>query len=101
MPVSITVFEHEGDQCRVVIVHMYDVGAVSPDCQPVGNGYLKSDETVRIIGITIDLFPVQQSKDVYKVKVKTQLIGHFLYYRVVEPVRSHMGVAFMNDLKLV
>jgi hypothetical protein len=48
-------------------MHVHDVGTMPPDCQPVGNGYLKSDETVGIIGITIDLFPIQQSIDVYKV----------------------------------
>ena len=69
-----------------------------PGRQPVNHSNLKCDEPGRIIFISINLRAIEQTVDVYQVKVKSERIVFFFYNRINEPPVSQIGIPFVNHL---
>lgn len=55
----------------MMIVAMDKIGQMLPLIDPIANGSLKSQEPFGIVGISVDLFSVEQSIDINQVQVES------------------------------
>ncbi len=85
----------------MMIVTMDNIRSMLPFAQPITNSYLESDESFRIVIVTIYFLPVKQTIDINQIKIKTKLICFFFDNAVMKPLRAEVLATFMYQFPLI